>query len=156
MRWRFLPKDANPVNQIGGIPRHQLDFLPLAQFSVNDANKHNDPEIGVIPAIDEKRLQRLLPLAFGGRQACDNGFEDVFDALTGFGRNLHRITGIQADHILDLGADAVRLGCGQIDLVQHRYNLVIIVERLIDIGERLGLDPLAGVDDEERTFAGGQ
>ena len=51
---------------------------------------------------------------------------------------------------------AVGLGGGQVDLVEDRDDLVAGVERLIDIGERLRLDALAGVDDQERAFAGGQ
>jgi hypothetical protein len=31
---------------------------------------------------------------------------------------------------------------------------VVGVDRLVDIGERLGLDALGGVDDEERALAG--
>ena len=33
---------------------------------------------------------------------------------------------------------------------------MIVVERLVDVGERLGLDALRGVDDEERALAGGK
>ena len=45
---------------------------------------------------------------------------------------------------------------GQVDLVEHRHDLVAGVERMIDIGERLRLDPLARVDDQQRALAGGQ
>ncbi len=33
---------------------------------------------------------------------------------------------------------------------------MVVVDRLIDVGERLGLDALGGVDDEQRAFAGRQ
>ena len=45
---------------------------------------------------------------------------------------------------------------GQVDLVQHRHDLVTGIERMIDVGQRLRLDALAGVDHQQRTFAGGQ
>ena len=63
---------------------------------------------------------------------------------------------IEPDHVFDLLPHPLGLGGGQIDLVQDRHDLVIVVERLVDIGQRLRLDPLAGVDHQQRAFAGGQ
>ena len=64
--------------------------------------------------------------------------------------------GVEPDHVLDLLPDLVRLGRRQIDLVEHRHDLVIVVDRLIDIGECLRLDALRGVDHEEGAFTGGE
>ncbi len=64
--------------------------------------------------------------------------------------------GINADHVLDLLADAFRLGGGQIDLVEHRHDFEIVVDGLIDVGEGLGFDTLAGVDHQQSALAGGQ
>ena len=63
---------------------------------------------------------------------------------------------VEADHVLDLLLDPLRLGGRQVDLVEHRDDLVAGVERLVDVGEGLRLDPLAGVDDEQRALAGGE
>ena len=63
---------------------------------------------------------------------------------------------VEPDHVLDLLAHSVGLGRRQVDLVEDRHDLVIVVERLIDIGQRLRLDPLGGVDHEQRALAGGQ
>jgi hypothetical protein len=51
--------------------------------------------------------------------------------------------------------DAVGLGGGQVDLVEDRDDLVVGVDRLVDVGERLRLDALAGVDHQQRALAGG-
>ena len=56
--------------------------------------------------------------------------------------------GVEPDHILDLLLDPVGLGRRQVDLVQHRHDLVPGLDRLIDIGEGLRLDPLARIDDQ--------
>jgi len=45
------------------------------------------------------------------------------------------------------GFDAFGLGGGQVDLVQNRDDFVVMINRLIDIGEGLGFDALAGIDD---------
>ena len=46
------------------------------------------------------------------------------------------------------------LRCRQVDLVQHRHDLEIGVDRLIGVGQRLRLDTLGGVDQQQRTLAG--
>ncbi len=48
------------------------------------------------------------------------------------------------------------LGRGQIDLVEDRHDFEIIVERLIDVRERLGFDALRGVHHQKRAFARGE
>ena len=48
------------------------------------------------------------------------------------------------------------LGRRQVDLVEHRHDLVAGVDGVIDIGERLRLDALAGVHHQQRALAGGE
>ena len=48
------------------------------------------------------------------------------------------------------------LGRGQVDLVEHRHDLMARIERVVDVGERLRFDALAGVDHQQRSFAGRQ
>ena len=43
-----------------------------------------------------------------------------------------------------------------LDLVEDRDDLMIVVERLVNVGERLGLDALRGVDHQQRAFTGSQ
>ncbi len=48
------------------------------------------------------------------------------------------------------------LGGGEVDLVDDRHDLVVVLDRLVDVGERLRLDALRRVDDQQRAFAGGE
>ena len=66
------------------------------------------------------------------------------------------VGGVEADHVLDLLAHPVRLGGGQVDLVQHRHDLVVVVDRLVDVGQGLRLDALARVHHQDRALAGRQ
>ena len=52
--------------------------------------------------------------------------------------------------------DPLGLGGGQVDLVEDRHDLEPGIDRLIDIGQGLGFDALAGIDHQQRAFAGGQ
>ena len=67
-----------------------------------------------------------------------------------------RVVGREADDFLDLGLDLVDLCGGQVDLVDDGDDFMVVLDRLVDIGEGLGLDPLRGVDHEQRAFACGK
>ena len=54
---------------------------------------------------------------------------------------------------LQLLDDHVGLRRRQVDLVDDRDDHEALGEREMDVGERLGLDPLGGVDDEDRALA---
>ena len=64
--------------------------------------------------------------------------------------------GVEADDVLDLGLDLVGLGGGEVDLVDDRDDLVVVLDRLVDVGQGLRLDALRGVDHQQRAFAGGE
>ncbi len=63
---------------------------------------------------------------------------------------------VEADDVLDLLLDPLGLGCRQVDLVEHRHDLVVGVDRLVGVGEGLRLDALGGVDQQHRALAGAQ
>ena len=48
------------------------------------------------------------------------------------------------------------LGARQVDLVEDRDHLEVVVDREVGVGDRLRLDALARVDDQQRAFAGGE
>ena len=63
---------------------------------------------------------------------------------------------VEADDLLDLLRARLRVGGGQVDLVDHRHDLMVVLDRLIDVGQRLRLDALRRVDHQQRAFAGGE
>ena len=140
-----------------GAGAHHADVLALLQHAVDDADQHDDAEIGVVPAVDQHGLQRLGGVALARRrQLVDDRLQHVGDAEAGLGRDQHGMAGVDADHLLDLLADALGLGGRQVDLVQHHDDLVVVVDRLVDVGQRLRLDALRGVDHQQRALAGGE
>jgi hypothetical protein len=47
-----------------------------------------------------------------------------------------------------------RVGGGQVDLVEHRDDRQVVLQRQVEVGQRLGLDALRGVDQQDRALAG--
>ena len=147
------PEDADAVDLVIGVRAHHGDLGAGLERAVDDPHQHDDAEIGVVPAVDEERLQGRRGVALRGRQAMDDRLEHGLDVEPGLCRDRHRLRGVDADHLLDLLLDALGLGRRQVDLVQDRHDLVAGVDRVVDVGERLRLDALRGVDDEERALA---
>ena len=65
----------------------------------------------------------------------------------------NRAAGVEADDFLDLPPRLVRLRARQVDLVDDRNDLEIVVDREIGVGQRLRLDTLRGIDEQQRAFA---
>ena len=64
--------------------------------------------------------------------------------------------GRQPEHVLDLERAALGVGRRQVDLVEHRHDLEVVLDGLVAVGQRLGLNALRGVDQEHGPLAGGQ
>ena len=149
-------KHADLIDRMGRAGRHHANFHAFFQRAVNHPHQHHHAQIRVIPAIDQHRFQRRFHIAFGRRQLRHNRFQHIANAEAGFGGNIDTVFRIQPDNVFNLGFDALRLGGRQIDLVQHRHNLMVHINRLIDIGQGLRLNPLAGINHQKRAFASRQ
>ena len=149
-------EETDALDVVGGAGAHHADAAALLHRAVDDADQNDDAEIDVVPAIDQQRLQRRVAVALRRRQARDDGFQHVGHAKAGLGRDHHGIRRVDADHVLDLLPYLLGFGRGQVDLVENRYDLMARIERVVDVGERLRFDALAGVDHQQRPFAGRQ
>ena len=152
----FGPEDADALDLMRGARRHQLDFLALLQRAVDDADQHDHAEIGVVPAVDQQRLEGHIAVALGCRQALDDGFQHGGDVLARLGGDGNGVRRIDADHVLDLLLDAVGIGGRQVDLVEDGQDFEVVVDGLVDVGQRLRLHALAGVHHQHSALAGGE
>ena len=123
---------------------------------MHHAHQDYHAEIGVVPAIDQQGRERRVGVACGRRQAGDERVEHGLDALPGLGGDLQRARRVDADDVLDLLPHALWLGGGEVHLVEHGNDLMVVVHRLIGVGKRLCLHALGRVDHQQRAFAGRQ
>ncbi len=82
-----------------------------------------------------------------------NSFQYVVDADPLFGADQNGVARVEADHGLNLFADTLRLGRRQIDFIDYRNNLQVVMQREIGIGESLSFHALRGVHHQQRAFA---
>ena len=73
-----------------------------------------------------------------------------------FRGDLRAVLGRDADNVLDLLLDARRVRRRQIDLVDDRHDLQPRIDGEVGIAERLRLDALRRVHDQQRTLARGE
>ena len=73
-----------------------------------------------------------------------------------FRGDLRAVLGRDADNVLDLLLDARRVRRRQIDLVDDRHDLQPRIDGEIGVAQRLRLDALRRVHDQQRTLARGE
>ena len=105
-------------------------------------------------AVEDEALERLRRVALGGRDPRDDRLEDLGDAGPVLGRGEDDLLARDGQHVLELVHDRVGVGRRQVDLVEDRDEREVLAQGEMDVGERLGLDALGRVDDEDRALAG--
>ena len=135
---------------------HQADGIAGLDRALKDADVDDDALVAVVDGVEDQRFQRCVGVASGGWDIPRNAFQHLLDADAQLGRDARCLHAGQADDVLDLLRHGIRVGTGQVDLVQNRHDLQIVVQRQIAVRQRLRLNALAGVDDEDCALTGGQ
>jgi hypothetical protein len=147
---------ADLLDIIGAAVGHQQDPDSGADAAVGEPDVDHHPLVGVVERVEHERLERRHRIAEGSRDAGHDGLQHLGHSGAVLGGNGQGVVAVQFEVLADLCARAVHVGGGQIDLVDHRDDGEIGIAGQIVVGQGLGLDPLGGVDDEERALAGGQ
>ncbi len=153
---RLRRENAQLVDLVCAAGGHDADLGAKLQPARNDPHERHHPEIVVEPGVDDQRLQRAVGIAARRRDARNQGFEQIRDALAGLGADQQRIVGLDADDVLDLVHHPLRVGARQVDLVEHRQHLEPLVDGRVAVGDALRLDALGGIDHQQRALAGRQ
>ena len=133
--------------------RHEANLLTGLDGTVDDADERDDTTVGIEVRIEDEGLERCVGVALRRRDALDDGLEQVMHADTRLARGEYRLVGGNRETLLDLGTRALGVGGGQVDLVDDGNDLEVGVHGEQGIGDRLRLDTLGGIHDENRALA---
>ena len=136
---------------------HRADRVALAERAVDDADVGDDAAVLVELGVEDQRARRRVGVAAraAGRAATSSSSTSMTPSPVLPEIAQDRV-GVLADELGDLAGDALGLGAGQVDLVQARDELEPGLDREVGVGDRLRLDALRGVDDEQRALARGE
>ena len=87
------------------------------------------------------------------RHSIDHGLQDVTDAFAGLRRDVEDLGRIGPEQLRELLGTLRGFGRRQVDLVDHRDDRETGITREVVVGEGLRLEPLRGVDQQDRSFA---
>ena len=144
---------AHFVGRIFAAGIEQLDTLALAQRAVENPIIGDDASKRIEHRVENQRLQRSLRIALRSRNTLDNGSEHLFDALSGLARSGQNAVGIAPEQVDDLVLHLVDHRSVHVDLIQHRNNLQIVLQRKIQVRNGLSLNPLRSIDHQQRPLA---
>ncbi len=136
--------------------RHRADRLALREDPVDDTHVGDHPAVLVELGVEDQRARRRLRIAGRRGHTRDELLQDLRHARSGLAADPPDRVGGLADQLGHFAGDPLGLGAGQVDLVQARDQLQPGLDRQIGVGDRLGLDPLGGVDHQQRPLAGRQ
>ena len=139
-----------------GTGGHHADGVAGLDRAFKHADIDDDALVAVVDAVKDQRLQRGIRVAGGSGNIGNDTLQHLIHIQTGLGRNAGRVQTGQADHVLHLLCHLVRVGTGQIDLVQDGHQLQIMFQRHVGVCQRLGFHALGGVHHKDGTLTGSQ
>ena len=77
--------DADLVDLVFGVVGQELDLVAFFHDAVDDLDQDDHAAVGVEPGIEDQRLQGLVGVAAGRRDALDDGRDELVDADPGLG-----------------------------------------------------------------------
>ncbi len=134
-------------------PGGELDLRARLDRAVDYAHARNRAAVFVVVRVEDQRAEGRVGVSARRRHALDNRLEERVDADAFLGADEEDVVRIGADEIVHLLLAALGLGAGQVDLVEDRDDLEARVECEEEIRQRLRLDALRRVDDEDGAFA---
>ncbi len=124
------------------------------ELAVDHADVGDHAAVGVVDRVEDQGAGRGVGVADRRRRLPDHLVEHRGDALAGLGADPQHVGRVAADDVRELLGVLLRVGARQVDLVEHRDDLEVGREGEVEVGQRLGLDALGGVDEQDRGLTG--
>ncbi len=134
--------------------RYEFDEIIFTDGSVHDLIISYDTSERIENRVKYQSLKRSLRISLWSRNPLHNSFKNLIDPHTGFATRTYDLLMVATEQINNLVFHLFGLCAVKIALVYHRYNLQIIVNSHIEIGDGLSLDALRCIHDKESTLAG--
>ncbi len=132
----------------------ELHLVTFAEGAVHDFKVSDDAAESIEHRVEDKRLQRGLGVSFGCGNLVHDGVQDSLYAFARPGADPQDILRFAAQQVYNLVRHHFRLGGIHVNLVEDRDNFQIMVNGLIQVGNRLCLNTLRCIDYQQGPLAG--
>ncbi len=111
-----MPELEDAVPRAGG---HEPQLGALADAPVEDAQKNDDAAVVVVLAVEDQRLERRVRVTGRGGDVRHDVLQHGVNVDPGLRGDLRRVLRGNADDLLDLVLDPLRLRGRQVDFVDN-------------------------------------
>ena len=108
--------------------RHHADALARLDAAFHDADVGDSPFVGIEMRVEDEGPQGFVPFVSRCRDALDDGFQDLVDAVARLGADHDGVRRVEADDVFDFLADPVGVGTGQVDLIDDGNDFQIVFQ----------------------------
>ena len=131
-------------------------FNPVACFkcAVHHSDIYDNPFVAVVKAVKNECGQRGVFVSCRRGDIINNRFQNGLHVDIHFGGYLRCILCGYADYIFDFVYTSCGIGSRQVDFIDNRHKLQIVVNGNVCIGKSLCLYTLRGIDNEHGTLTG--
>ncbi len=133
---------------------HRPYPVALLEFPVEEAGKGDNAAVRVVVGVEDQG-PRLVVFGLGRGDTVHDGVEHAGHVLAGLGGDLDDLLFVDAEELHELFRHGLYVRDGEVYLVEDGDDLEVVLHGEVEVGEGLGLDALARVDDEQRPLAGG-
>ena len=133
--------------------RHRTQRLTGLEAAVDNADECEDAAVLVVRRVEDERAGGRVGLAAGAGIRSTIASRTSSTPRPVFAEIRRTCSGTSPSSSAISAAGAVGIGLREVDLVRDRDDLELVVEREVRVGERLRLDALRGVDEEQRALA---
>ena len=154
-RFAVEPKDAHLVGVILLASVHKLHKIACGNLAVHNLEIGDDAAERVENRIENQRLKRCLRVAFWRRNHLHNALQNLIHALARLAAGRQNVVAVAADKVHNLVLHLFRHSVRKVDFIDDGDYLKIMLDGQIQVRNCLSLNALCGVDNEQRTLAGG-
>jgi hypothetical protein len=135
---------------------NKLDLLAPFHRAVHDPHVGDGAAKLVVVGVEDHRLQRGAGIAARRGDALDYRLQDPLAAESRFAAAAQHFVGFEPERLDHFLADLIGARVVEVDFVHRRDDGQVVLHRGERVGDRLGFDPLEGVDQQHSAFAAGE
>ena len=131
----------------------ELDLVARLDASVHHLEVGDDTAERVEHRVEDEGLERSVRISLRSRNPLHDSVENLLYALAGLSRSKEHLLRLAAQKVYYLVSHDIDHSRVNVDLVEHRNDLEVVLDSEIKVGYCLCLDTLGSVHYQQRTLA---